>query len=32
MYEFRDGELIVPELPGLGLDVNPEALEKFRVR
>jgi D-galactarolactone cycloisomerase len=32
MYEFRDGEVMVPELPGLGLDVNPEAIEKFRVR
>jgi D-galactarolactone cycloisomerase len=32
MYAFHDGEIVVPELPGLGLDVNPEALEKFRVR
>ena len=32
MYEFRDGEIVLPELPGLGLDVNPEAVEKFRVR
>jgi L-alanine-DL-glutamate epimerase-like enolase superfamily enzyme len=26
----RDGELQLPDLPGLGLDVNEEALERFR--
>jgi D-galactarolactone cycloisomerase len=30
MYTIRDGEIQVPDLPGLGLDVNEEALEKFR--
>ena len=30
MYTIRDGEIQVPELPGLGLDVNEDAIEKFR--
>ena len=30
MYEFRNGEIMVPDLPGLGLDVNEEAIERFR--
>ena len=28
MYTFRDGEIEVPDLPGLGLDVNEEAVRK----
>lgn len=32
MYTFRDGEIELPELPGLGLDVDEEKLEQFRVR
>jgi D-galactarolactone cycloisomerase len=30
MYTFRGGELLMPDLPGLGLDVNDEALERFK--
>jgi D-galactarolactone cycloisomerase len=30
MYTIRDGEIEAPDLPGLGLDVNEEALERFR--
>jgi L-alanine-DL-glutamate epimerase-like enolase superfamily enzyme len=30
MYTIRDGEIQVPDLPGLGLDVNEDAIEKFR--
>jgi L-alanine-DL-glutamate epimerase-like enolase superfamily enzyme len=29
---FRDGEILVPQGPGLGLDVNEEAVEEYRVR
>jgi D-galactarolactone cycloisomerase len=32
MYTFRDGEIELPELPGLGLDIDEEKLEQFRVR
>jgi L-alanine-DL-glutamate epimerase-like enolase superfamily enzyme len=32
MYRFEDGHVHLPELPGLGLDVDDEALEKFRVK
>ena len=31
MYTFRDGEIEVPDLPGIGLDINEEAVQKFRV-
>ena len=31
MYAFHDGEIQVPDLPGLGLDINEEAVQKFRV-
>ena len=31
MYTFRDGEIEVPDLPGLGLDVSDEMLRRFRV-
>ncbi len=30
MYTFREGELQIPEISGLGLDVNEEALERFK--
>lgn len=30
MYTVRDGHIDVPDLPGLGLDVNEEAVERFR--
>jgi L-alanine-DL-glutamate epimerase-like enolase superfamily enzyme len=32
MYKVEDGEIIASDLPGLGLDVIPEALAEFRVR
>ena len=32
MYSFRDGEIELPELPGLGLDVDEEKVGQFRVR
>jgi D-galactarolactone cycloisomerase len=32
MYEFRNGEIVVPDFPGLGLDVNEEAVRQFRVK
>ena len=31
MYRLADGRIHVPELPGIGLDVDEEALERFRV-
>jgi L-alanine-DL-glutamate epimerase-like enolase superfamily enzyme len=31
MYAFHDGEIQVPDLPGLGLDINEEAVQKFRL-
>lgn len=30
-FAFRDGHLIVPEGPGLGVDIDPAKLEKYRV-
>jgi D-galactarolactone cycloisomerase len=30
MYTFQDGEIQLPELPGLGLDVNEDKLREFR--
>ncbi len=32
MFTFESGELLAPPYPGIGLDVNEEALEKYRVR
>ena len=32
MYRIENGEIIASELPGLGLDVIPEALAEYRVR
>jgi D-galactarolactone cycloisomerase len=32
VYPVRDGYVYLPELPGLGLDVNEEALKEYRVR
>ena len=32
MYRFEDGNVHLPDLPGLGLDVDEEALEKFRIK
>jgi L-alanine-DL-glutamate epimerase-like enolase superfamily enzyme len=30
MFVIRDGEILAPESPGIGLDVDEEALEKYR--
>jgi D-galactarolactone cycloisomerase len=30
-FVFREGELVVPQGPGLGLDLNEEAINRFRV-
>lgn len=32
MYRIENGELIASDLPGLGLDIVPEALAEYRVR
>jgi L-alanine-DL-glutamate epimerase-like enolase superfamily enzyme len=32
MYRIEDGHFIASDLPGLGLDVNPDALREYRVR
>ena len=32
MYRLEDGYIHVPDLPGIGLDVNEEAVERFRKR
>ena len=31
VYRFKNGEIEVPQHPGLGLDLNEEAIQKFRV-
>ena len=31
-FELRDGRLAVPERPGLGVDLDDEAVERLRVR
>jgi len=31
MFEFQNGEIIAPQLPGLGLDVDEEAIQRYRV-
>ena len=30
-FVFKDGELLIPQGPGLGLDLNEEAINRFRV-
>ena len=32
MYRFEDGHVHLPDLPGLGLDVDEDALGKFRIK
>ena len=32
MYKFENGEVHLPDLPGLGLDVDEDAVEKYRIR
>ncbi len=31
MFTFENGEILAPQLPGLGLDVDEEAVERYRV-
>ena len=31
LFEIEDGEFIIPDRPGIGIDVNDEAVEKYRV-
>lgn len=31
LYTFRNGELLIPESPGLGLDLDEDAIEHYRV-
>ncbi len=31
-FEVKDGKLIIPDTPGLGVEINEEALEKYRVK
>ena len=30
-FVYRDSEVVVPQGPGLGLDLNEEAINRFRV-
>ena len=32
MFSFENGDLLAPPFPGLGLDVDEEAIEKYRVK
>ena len=32
VFVIRNGELLAPEYPGIGLDVDEEAIQRFRVR
>ena len=32
MFSFENGDLVAPPFPGLGLDVDEEAIEKYRVK
>ena len=32
MRQVRGGKVVIPTYPGLGLDVDEEAVERFRVR
>ena len=32
VFEIEDGFVKLPELPGLGLDVDQDAIEEYRVR
>ena len=31
VFVIRDGEIEVPQGPGLGLDINEDALQKYRI-
>jgi L-alanine-DL-glutamate epimerase-like enolase superfamily enzyme len=32
MFVFEDGQMLAPPYPGIGLDVDEEALARYRVR
>jgi L-alanine-DL-glutamate epimerase-like enolase superfamily enzyme len=32
MFTFEDGQLLAPPYPGIGLDVDEEALARYRVK
>ncbi len=32
MFRIEDGHILAPDLPGIGLDVNPDALKEFRIQ
>jgi L-alanine-DL-glutamate epimerase-like enolase superfamily enzyme len=32
VFEIRDGHILLPALPGLGLDLNEDAIQEYRVR
>lgn len=32
VFEIEDGTVLLPDLPGLGLDIDEEAIEEYRVR
>ena len=32
VFEIEDGSVILPDLPGLGLDIDEEAIKEYRVR
>jgi L-alanine-DL-glutamate epimerase-like enolase superfamily enzyme len=32
LFRIEDGYLLAPEHPGIGLDVNPDALGEYRVK
>lgn len=32
MFTFDNGDILAPPHPGIGLDIDEEALEKYRVR
>ena len=32
LYDIEDGEFLIPDRPGIGIDVDEEAIERFRVR
>lgn len=32
VFEIEDGFVMLPDLPGLGLDIDKEAIEEYRIR
>jgi L-alanine-DL-glutamate epimerase-like enolase superfamily enzyme len=31
LFTFQDGQIQIPQGPGLGLDINEEAVERYRI-